>query len=129
MSLTDQEIAEFRNLMRVNDIVRRSENPHPMTMVIIIAVVILVMYCIYVMVIKVSIAGKWIDDDDENHVVQHNKWTDIVVLDGKNQGVIKGNAIFVYVDGRVKMGVVANNKIKWMNGDIWHGLQKRQLAW
>jgi hypothetical protein len=129
MSLLPEEIANIRNLLNVKSIVKRSENPHPFTIILIISVIMLVMYCSYVNVFKISICGEWIDDDDKIHVIKHNKWTDIVLVDNNYKGVFRGNLLLVYINNKLQMGIYTNNIIKWMNGDSWYGSYKQKLIW
>ena len=120
MSLTEQELAEVRNLISVKNIVRRSENPHPVIVAFIIFVIILAVYCMYVHLVKRSITGEWDDDDDNKHTISHNKWRNFIIIDKKYRGLINDRLIIIYMNGRMQMGIVTSNAIKWMNGSIWH---------
>jgi hypothetical protein len=123
MPLSSEELDDVRNILKVKDFVRKSENPNPFIMVFIVIIIIVVMYCIYVNVIKSYIGGKWIDDDDIYHKIIHNKWTDVVYIDSKYKGVFKGNLLLLYIDNKMHMGIYINNQIQWMNGDIWYNTQ------
>lgn len=123
-----EELNNIKNLLRVKNIVKKSENPHPFVMVAIVAVVIIVMYCIYVTVIKSHIGGEWIDDDDVSHTIIHNKWTDVVYTDSKYRGVLKGNLLLMYMIDKMHMGIYINNQIQWMNGDIWYRVKKSRCV-
>lgn len=118
--ITENEIAEIRNLIKVKDIVRRSENPHPITIVIIIITVVLVMCCIYVTFIKKPITGIWVDDEDNTYNIIQNKWTDTIIINGKFYGLLKGNIVIVYLDDRMQMGIWMDNRIKWMDDSVWY---------
>jgi len=119
MSFTEQEKLELRNLIKVKDIVRRSENPNPLIIVVIIIVTILVMYCAFIQVIKKSITGIWIDDDDKNHDIIHNKWKDTIIVDGKYHGLVKGHLVVIYMNKKMQMGIWIKNRITWTDGSKW----------
>jgi hypothetical protein len=119
MSFNDQEKLELRNLINVNDIVRRSENPNPITIVVIIIVTILVMYFIFIQVIKKTITGIWIDDADKNHDIIHNKWKDTIIVNSKYHGLVKGHLVVIYMNNKMQMGIWIKNKIKWTDGSTW----------
>ena len=128
MSLST-ELDNIKNYLKVKETVKKSENPHPFVMVAIVAVVITFMYCIYVIVIKSHIEGTWIDDDDVSHIINHNKWTDVVYTDSKYKGVLKGNLLLMYIGEKMRMGIYINNQIQWMNGDIWYSIKKSRWVW
>ena len=120
MSFNEQQVAELKNLIKCQDIVRRSENPHPLVIVVIIVVSILVMYCLYVNTVKKTIGGYWMNSDDDKFIITHNKWKDTIVVDNKYPGLVKGHLVVVHMDEKVQMGIWIDNTIKWMNGDIWY---------
>ena len=119
MSLSDQEVIELRNLINVKDIVRRTENPNPLFILFLIIVILLVMYFIFINFIKKSITGIWIDDDDKEYDIIHNKWKDTIIVDRKYHGICKGHIVIVYMNNTMQMGVYTDNKIKWANGTTW----------
>ena len=119
MSLSELEVAELKNIIKVKDVIRRSENPNPLVIVVIILVTILVMFVIYIQFIKKSISGVWVDAENNKHNIIHNKWKDIIQID-TNEGIIKGNLVVIYVDSSMKLGIWANDKINWNDGSIWH---------
>lgn len=119
MTLNDQEILELKNLIKVQNLVRRSENPNPLVIVVIIVVTIMVMCCIFIQVIKKSITGIWIDGEDKTHDIQHNKWKDTIVVDGKNHGLIKGHLVIIYMQKKMQMGIWIKDKITWTDGSTW----------
>jgi hypothetical protein len=118
--ITDQEIAEIRNLLKVNDIVRRSENPHPMTMVVVIVGIIMIMVCIYTSFIKRTVSGIWVDGEDNSYNVAHNRWTDTILVNNKHHGLLKGHIVIIYLEQKMQMGIWMKNKIKWMDGEVWY---------
>ena len=118
--ITEQEVAEIRNLLKVKDIVRRSENPHPMTMVAVIVGIIIIMVCIYTSFIKRTVSGIWIDDEGKSFNVAHNKWKDTILVNNKHHGLLKGHVVILYLEQKMQMGIWIKNKIKWMDGDVWY---------
>jgi hypothetical protein len=119
MTLSKEEELVFKNLLAVKGIVRRSENPHPVTIVMIIVVSILVMYCIYIQYLKKTITGNWVDSDDKNHNIEQNKMSNTIIVDGKYSGFVKGHLIVMYMDDASKMGIWIKNKITWLDGSAW----------
>ena len=120
MSFNDQQLAQLKNLINCQEIVRKSENTHPLTVVVIVLVTILFMYCIYVNKIKRTIDGMWSDSNDNHFTIKHDKWKDTIVIDCKYPGLVKGNLIVIHKGDRVCMGIWVDNTIKWMNGDVWY---------
>ena len=59
------ELNEEDNLQKVKNIVRRSENPHPITIVIIIIISMYIIYYIYHKCIKTNLSGIWTDKFNE----------------------------------------------------------------
>ena len=108
-----------QNLYNIRYIVRRSENPHPMTIVIVVIISLLAMCFVYRLFIKPSVSGTWVDTKNKKHIINHNKYTDEINVDGQFYGVIKGNLIVFYVDDKMKMGVWLKNEIEWTDGDRW----------
>lgn len=119
MPLNDQEVAELKNLIKVKDIVRRTENPNPLVIVVIILVTMLVMYCLFIQVIKKNITGVWIDDDDKSNDIVHDKWKDTIVVNGKYHGLVKGHLVVIYMAKKMQMGIWVKNKITWTDGSSW----------
>jgi hypothetical protein len=129
MELSSEELYNVKNLLNMRDTVTKSENPHPFVVVAIAALIIMFMYCVYINVIKVHIGGGWVDDDDDSHIIYHDKWTDRVYIDSKFNGVFKGNLLCLDVHDSMFMGCYIDNQIKWMNGDIWHNVKKSRRSW
>jgi hypothetical protein len=119
MSLSDQELLEMKNLLKVSNVIKRSENPNPLTIVVIIIVSILVIYCIFIQVVKTSISGVWVDSSSKNHDISHNKWKDTIIVDRKYHGLVKGHLVVIYMDKQMQMGIWIKNKIMWTNGTVW----------
>ena len=119
MSLSELEVAELKNIIKVKDVIRRSENPNPLVIVVIILVTILVMFVIYIQFIKKSISGLWVDAENKKHKLDHNKWKDIITVD-KNEGIIKSNLVVLYVNNTINIGIWSNDKINWNDGSVWH---------
>jgi hypothetical protein len=120
MTLSEQEEAEVKNLINVKNVVRRSENPNPFVIVVIILVVILVMYNAFIQLIKKSINGIWIDNDDKSNDITHNKWKDTIIVNGKYHGLVKGHLVVIYMAKKMQMGVWIDNKITWTDGSVWN---------
>ena len=118
--LNESEINNLRNLIQVRDIIRRTENPNPIFILFIIIIILTVMYYIFISFIKTSITGVWIDANDINHNIVHNKWKDTIIVDGKYHGVCKGYIVIIYMNGQVTIGICNNNKIKWTDGSTWN---------
>jgi hypothetical protein len=110
---------EESNLINVKEIVRRSENPHPLMLVFIIIITMLVIYCIYINSIKKSITGSWSDDAEKSHDIVHNMWKDTILVDGKHHGIVKGHLIIIYMKDQMRMGVWVNDRINWTDGKVW----------
>jgi hypothetical protein len=115
----DKKSKEDSNLAYITYIVRRSENPHPMTIIAVIIVVVLVLCCLYKKFLKPSVAGVWICGKNERHVISHDKYKDTISVDKQYYGMIKGNMIVYYVDNNMKMGVWIGNTVEWTDGDKW----------
>jgi hypothetical protein len=120
--LTENEINEFRNLANVKHIVERSENPHPAIIVLIIVGSILIIYCIYVNIIKKSISGEWADENNNIHIIYHDKWKDTIIVDSDTFGIVKGNLVVIYVGKIMKMGILLNDNIDWIDGTSWYNI-------
>jgi hypothetical protein len=108
-----------QNLSNIRYVVRRSENPHPMTVVIIVLITILVMYFICIQFMRPSVAGIWLDTKNRQHSISHNKYTNEINVDNQFYGNIKSNLIVFYIDNKMKMGVWLGNEIEWTDGDKW----------
>jgi hypothetical protein len=115
----EQKSEEDLDLAYITYIVRRSENPHPMTIIAVIIVVALVLCFLYKKFLKPSVAGVWICGKKERHIIDHDKYKDIISVDKQYYGMIKGNMIVYYVDNNMKMGVWIGNTIEWTDGDKW----------
>ena len=123
MSSSDIEPAEIRNLIRVKELVRRSENPNPIIVVIIILVILMSFYCMF-LTCKKSITGNWVDNTNSNqYFISHNKYLNTINISiGSSlyDGIIDGNTLYININAKINIGVVLNkNYIKWTNGDIW----------
>ena len=114
------ELDVVRNLARVQQIVRRSENPHPCVVAIIILISLLLMYYIYVNSIKPSLSGIWINSDKTEYHIKHNKFKDTIEINKTYPGFINGTVLVVYMGDILQMGIFTNDKIKWLNGEVWY---------
>ena len=119
MSEAEIEQANKENLFKVQEIVKKSENPHPITLVLIIIITVILMYCIYINTIKKSATGSWLDDSEKSHGVVHNLWKDTILVDGKHHGIIKGHVMIIYMKDQMQMGVWINDRITWTDGRVW----------
>jgi hypothetical protein len=119
-NLKEIELAELQNLKRVNNIVKRSENPHPLILCTIILCSMVVIYFIYITRFKPNINGQWRDDNNHIHLIRHNIWKDKLCVDNYNYGVLKGNMVVVYEGQTMKMGVLFDNSIYWTDSTSWH---------
>lgn len=117
--MSEQQQTEEKNLIDVQEIVRRSENPHPITLILIIVMTVLIMYCVYVKVIKKSATGSWMDDAENSHHITHDLWKDTLTVDGKHYGIIKGHTMIVYMKDQMRMGIWVNDRISWTDGQTW----------
>jgi hypothetical protein len=110
---------EDRNVLNVNEIVRRSENPHPAIVMAISVVLLIAIWCLYTQIVELSLSGVWFDDDTraEHHIV-HNRWNNTVYVD-KIRGSIRGNVISMINKGVLRRGIVDSGAIQWLNGSQW----------
>ena len=120
VKLTENDLVELQNLNRVKHIVKRSENPHPLILCTVIICSMLVIYYIYITRFKPNINGQWRDDDNHIHIIRHNIWKDVLLVDNYNYGVLKGNMVVVYEDQTMKMGVLLDNIIYWTDSTTWY---------
>lgn len=121
-NFTESEIDKLKNLANVKHIVERSENPHPLTIVLIIVGSMLIIYYIYIIVIKKSLSGDWADENNNIHTICHNKWKDTLLVDYNIVGVVKGNLVVIYVGKTMKMGILLNDNIDWVDGTSWYNI-------
>ena len=121
-NLTESEIGNLRNLANVKHIVERSENPHPSIIVLIIVGSILIIYCMYINIIKKSASGEWVDENNNIHIINHNKWKDTLIVDYNTFGIVKGNLIVIYIGKTMKMGILLKDTINWVDGTSWHNI-------
>jgi hypothetical protein len=119
-NLNVKEVSELRNLIKVTDIIRRTENPTPFMTLFIILIIVTVMYFIYINFIKKTITGIWLDENDKTHNILHNKWKDTIIIDRKYHGLCKGHIVIVYMDDKIQMGIWAADNIKWTDGSTWN---------
>ena len=119
MTLSDQELAELKNIINVKDVIRRSENPNPLIIVLIILGSMILMYFIFVQFVKKSVAGTWLDDNKNINIINHNKWKDSISINDNSNGFVKGHMIIVYMFDKVKTGIWLNDKINWTDGSSW----------
>lgn len=120
MDSTDElDIRELQNLQNVKNIVKRSENPHPLILCCIILCTVIIMYYLYVVKFKHNITGQWMDDDNHIHLIQHNIWKDKLLVDNYNSGVVRGNTVIVYENHTMRMGVLLEHSIYWTDGTSW----------
>jgi hypothetical protein len=120
MEYAQKKIDEEQNLLKVRNIVTRSENPNPFTMIIIIIATILVIYLVYMCQIKKSIGGQWNASGSKLvYMIVHNKWKDTLVINQHLFGFVKGNLIVMYEDNDMLLGVWLDDIIEWTNGTKW----------
>jgi hypothetical protein len=117
--LRQQMSPEDKNLEYVKRVVRRSENPHPMSVVGVIVLASLVLCFLYKKFLKPSVGGTWIDSKQQSHEIVHDKYKDVISVDGHYYGMIKGNLIVYHTGNAMKMGVWIGNEIEWTCGDKW----------
>lgn len=120
ISAAEMSAMEQKNLMNVQSLVRRSENPNPITLIFTIVVIILVMGVMYVKFMKKSISGVWIDASDGEHVITHDIWRDVILVDGQYSGAINGHLVLVNTDGDVQTGLLMDDQIQWTDGSSWY---------
>jgi len=116
--MVDQQDIED-NLTNVKYIVRRSENPHPMTLIAIVVITLMVICYIYKTFLKPNISGIWQEDNGSKYTITHNKWDDSLSVDGAFYGVIRGNLVAYYVRNKLFMGIWLNDTIEWTDGSRW----------
>jgi hypothetical protein len=112
------------NRNNIRHIITKSENPNPLVIIGIVIALIVVMYCIYIVGIKKTIGGKWIDEHGKPVDITHSPWTDIVTITIGGQtakGKINGIILSVlHGNGRETMtALVINDTINWKNGSSW----------
>lgn len=62
---------------------------------------------------KTNFSGKW-HSDDGIVTMKHNRWSDVISVQGNPVGRAKGNSIYIdTVQGDPRMGVMNNKKIYW----------------
>jgi hypothetical protein len=120
MSSEQEKINEEKNLLKVRNIVTRSENPNPFTMIIIIIATLIVIYFVYMFQIKKLVGGQWNASGTEStYMIAHNKWKDTLVINEHLFGFVKGNLIVMYKDNDMQLGVWLDDTIEWTNGTKW----------
>jgi len=77
------------------------------------------MYFMYIHAIKKSLAGVWVDADKNEHIIKHNKWKDLLLIDDY-KGIVKGPLIVLYTDKKILFGVLIRDHINWNDGSVWH---------
>lgn len=108
------------NLSNTRWIVRRSENPHPMSVIGIVIISLLVICYLYKRFLKPSASGVWVDSNLQKHVINHNVYKDIIKVDYIHYGIIKGNLIVLYKNNIMTMGIWIGNEIEWTDGNKWN---------
>ena len=107
-----------KNVENVKAFIRRSENPHPATVVLTIFITILTIYAIYICGMKPTIEGIWLDGD-KKYEIRHDKWSDVIVINNKYYGNVSGSTVYVIMYNKMRLGVWVNNVIKWTDGTTW----------
>lgn len=120
--MVDQQDIED-NLSNVKYIVRRSENPHPMTLIAITVIALMFICYIYKTFLKLNISGIWQGENGSRYVIIHNKWDDSLRFDDEFYGVMRGNLVAYYVKNKLLMGVWINDVIKWTDGSKWMNIR------
>lgn len=112
---------EEMNMTNVKNIIHKNDHPHPVILCVIVIVLMIVIYYIYVAFIKVCFNGKWISNNENRGFIslKHNKWNDSVIVDDFIKGYVKGNAIYLHVNNKISLGILYDNNIYWLNGDVW----------
>ena len=112
--------AQNNNVVR--DVIRRSENPHPLTIFIIVFVVVFFLYCCHIKYNKNNLSGVWENTKGKAFHVVYNRLNNKVIvycLEKQIDGIVSGDAIILNIDGATKKGICINNRIEWQNGDVW----------
>ncbi len=120
ISEAEKAAAERQNLMNVISLVRRSENPNPVTLVLIIVAIVLVMWAVYIGFIKKSPAGVWYDAEDNKHTIMHDKWRGVILVDNQYSGAVNGHLVLLTKDDEVHTGLWLGNQIQWTDGSSWY---------
>lgn len=113
-----------QNNDKVYNIINQASNPHPILIMIIVIIIML-----YIQSVKKCFNSDWYSKDADIKIC-HNKWADtlsITIHQGSKKtncmGYAVGNAIYMTVindlEGYKFMGVFDDEKIHWLNGDIW----------
>jgi hypothetical protein len=121
MNSEREKTDEEENLVKVRNVVTRSENPSPFTMIIIILATLLVIYFVYIYQIKRLVGGQWNNSaTSQTYKVVHNRWKDTLVINDDIFGFVKGNLIVIYEGSDMRMGVWLDDVVEWTNGTKWH---------
>ena len=126
-------VQQNNNMVRTE--INKDSHPHPLILMFIIITVLVLIYFIYIYKIKTCFNTTWYSATEEIKIC-HNKWADtllITIIEKNKQtncmGYIVGNAIYMKVikegENYEFMGVFKDNKIYWLNGDIW---QKEKIG-
>lgn len=107
------------NIQNVRNIVNKDAHPHPMILVSVTIILVIVIYYLYVISWKTCFNGKWVDSAGDILYIKHNKWDDSVTVEGFLHGHVKGDAIYLVVEGKMNMGVLYDSSIYWLNHDVW----------
>lgn len=119
----NKNIIPDNNVELVKQIIRRSENPHPFTILLIIFVVVVLIYFMYIEFIKKSISGRWVDEKNIEYVIIHNKYGDnlnFIMPNDIKQGYLKGYIVILYNGKTMQTGVNIKNTIEWTDGTRWY---------
>jgi hypothetical protein len=115
------ETEEAKNLLKVRNVVTRSENPNPFMIIIIILVTLMLIYFVYIYQIKLLVGGQWNNSaTNKSYKVVHNRWKDTLVINDNIFGFVKGNLIVIYEGSDMQMGIWLDNVVEWTNGTNWH---------
>jgi hypothetical protein len=106
------------NVENVRHIINRNDHPHPVVLIIIIITLMILLYYIYAAFVKTCFNGEWISN--EGHMkVKHNKWNDSILVNGFVHGHVKGNAVYLIINNKLSLGVLYDDTIYWIGGEIW----------
>ena len=106
------------------NVIRSRENPNPVVVVLIIIIIMIVTNLFFKLTMKVNLSGSWVSLNNTSHMIVHNTVNDIILVDNILSGVISGDVVYIYNGNKVMRGIITNNTIGWLNGDIW----KKEVA-
>ena len=109
--------AKDLNGMTIREFIYENERPNPMTLVFIIFITILFFMALSRYMSNPDISGVWIDQKNGEHMIIHDKYRNIITVDGTYLGVIKDNTISI--PKHQLHAVIRRGMIIWNNGEMW----------